>query len=67
MAEGRRRIKMAVNNSWTGYETWTRVFSFSVYQLLHRTNAKLFLFVLLFDSDKEVNDPIHRRPRVTFY
>ena len=28
MAEG-RRIKMAANNSWTGYETWARVFLFS--------------------------------------
>ena len=30
--------------------------------LSHRTNAKLFLFVLSFDSNKEGNDPIHRRP-----
>ena len=27
MAEGRRRRRnMVVNNSWTGYETWARVF-----------------------------------------
>ena len=54
---------MAVNNSWTGYETWARVFSFSKsVRSRHRTNTKLILLVLSFDSDKEGNHSIHRRP-----
>ena len=63
---------MAANNSWTGYETWARVFLFSKsVRCYDRTNARVSIFVLSFDSDKEGNDPIHGRSsmqkHVTFF
>ena len=48
------------SNSWIGYETWARVFLFSKNARCYdSTNAKLFVFVVSFHSDKEGNDPIH--------
>ena len=55
---------MAENNSWTGYEHFC---SLKPCNDIHRTNAKLFLFVLSFDSDKEGNDPVHSRPSSCFF
>ena len=54
---------MAVNNSWTGYEMWARVFQFSKSTHCYNTEpTQNFIFMLSFDNDKEGNDQFQGLP-----
>ena len=49
---------MNKNSGWTGYQTWAQEFLSSKHPALTQNQCKTVLVVLLFDSDKQVNDPI---------